>query len=321
MQKKNRVNRHTEIASVQSYHSHENSRGASNYAQCGFTEKGYYTSDRIVKLVNGERADGKPMKGYGLEVETVSTITRQTVLAEVYDKIIFPIFPKYLWKMQNDCSLGGRSNAECITQVMTMECIRNNYSAFKAMYNDYFPAFGIKANDSSCGMHVNISRACFGSDEETQEHAMKNLLYFVNAHFDLACALTMRDRAHTRYCMPSTRLDKAFIRDNDLETLARYSCGHGCACNLAHVNEDGTARFELRVVGGQPTYGAFRNTMETIFWLVKVCKKLTLDDMDDLVKVFRGCNQYVLDRLATMCRIEHAELRQIHDAVKREDLL
>jgi hypothetical protein len=61
--------------------------------------------------------------------------------------------------------------------------------------------------------------------------------------------------------------------------------------------------------------------METIFWLVKVCKKLALDDMDDVVKIFRGCNQYVFDRLRTMCNIDRDALTQIRDSVKREDLL
>ena len=77
-----------DIASVQRYHG--GPARSVNYAYNGFKENRYYTSDRTIKLDNDfNRPDGKPLKGIGLEMEVVSDITSQTVLAEVLDKIIF----------------------------------------------------------------------------------------------------------------------------------------------------------------------------------------------------------------------------------------
>ena len=58
---------------------------------------------------------------------------------------------------------------------------------------------------------------------------------------------------------------------------------------------------------------------------VEAVKKLSWEDLDDLTKVFSGCNQYVFDRLNTKCKTAGAitteQLDAIRNTVIREELL
>lgn len=306
------------ISRVQGYHN-GNFIGE-NYAFDGFTSNKYFTSDRFIKLDEMfRRPDGKPLQGFGLEIETECTgIRNVSVLAEVLHKVIFTHFPADLFKLQRDGSLDGDSSAECITQVMTREFIRNNYANFKLMYDTYFPAFGISAASTNCGMHCNISRAVFGKDEKTQTEAVRKLYYIVNHHFDLMCALLHRNRRATGYCSRMS-CEKDYCKTLN---LAAQSCSHGVSFNLGHWN---AGRIEIRLVGGQTNYACFRNTMESIFHLCAAVKKLSWNDCDDVTKIFAGCNQYVFDRLKSFCNqagtITEDQLATIRATVKREELI
>lgn len=320
MRKEAKTTKNAVLATVQGYHQRQT---LGNYAFQGFRANKYFTSDRFIPLDNAfRRPDGKPLKGYGLEIETECRGVRNVqVLAEVFDKIIFPAFPADLFKMQHDGSLGGDSSAECITQVMTKEFIRNNYAAFKLMYDTYFPAFQIScAASGNCGMHVNLSNALFGRSEEAQQVAIKKLLYLVNRNFSFFCALTNRDISHTIYCGKMHQYSTVNgARNADLYNMPS---DHSNCCNFSHFPE---GRVELRIVGGQSTFPCFRNTMEAIFHVIEAVKKLSWSDLDHIEKVFAGCNQYVFDRLNTKCKqagtITATELAAIHATIVREELL
>lgn len=188
MRKESKQAKQATISAVQGYHA-GSSWGSEEYAFQGFQSNKYFTSDRYVPLsASYDRVDGKPLKGYGLEIETeCNGVTNTAVLAEVLTKVVFSHFPADLFKLQRDGSLHGDSSAECITQIMTKEFIRNHYGAFKLMFDTYFPAFGISASASgNCGMHVNISRGAFGKSEEVQATAVRKLYYIINHHYDLS---------------------------------------------------------------------------------------------------------------------------------------
>ena len=290
-----------------------------NYAFEGFHSNKYFTSDRFIPMdEHFQRSDGKPLKGYGLEIETECRgISNTAVLAEVLNNILFAHFPADLFKLQRDGSLAGDSSSECITQVMTKEFIRNNYASFKLMYDTYFPAFNISCG-TNCGMHVNISRALFGRSDDAQTLAVRKLYYIVNHHYDLCCALFYRNPRYTTYCS-RMRADLETCKTLD---LGRQGCSHGVCFNLGHWN---SGRIEIRLVGGQKNYPCFRNTMESVFHLVDAVKHLSWNDCDDLTKIFAGCNQYVYDRLKSYCRtagtISDDDLEAIRATIKREDLL
>lgn len=304
------------ISRVEGYHA-----GAygEEYAFAGFQSNKYFTSDRFIPLnATFTRTDGKPLKGFGLEIETeCSGIHNTQVLAEVLNKIIFTHFPADLFKLQRDGSLRGDSSAECITQIMTKEFIRNNYAAFKLMYNTYFPAFHITCGDN-CGMHVNISRGYFGRTDKAQTEAVRKLYYIVNRHFNFCCALFHRNPNRTNYCA-RMRYDLDYCKGLD---LANQGCSHGISFNLGHWN---SGRIEIRLVGGQKDYPCFRNTMESVFHLCDAVKTLSWADCDDLSKIFAGCNQYVYDRLKSYCRqagtITDDQLAAIRPTVKRAELI
>jgi len=291
MRKDAKKTKDVEITRVHGYHEGGSYNDAESYAFAGFKGNKYFTSDRYVKLnANFTRADGKPLKGYGLEIETECfSIGNNDVLAEVLNKIIFPHFPDDLFKLQRDGSLRGESSAEAITQIMTREFIRNNYANFKVMYDTYFPAFKIACGDR-CGMHVNISNGCFGKIKKMQDDAIRKLYYIVNHHYRLCCELFNRNPACTDYCAQMQN-DKEYCKGLD---LSHMPCSHGISFNCGHYD---SGRIEIRLVGGQKNYACFRNTMETVFWLVDRVKSLSWDDCDNIVKIFQGCNQYVLSRL------------------------
>ena len=179
------------ISSIQSYHNHAENH-CTNYAYVGFKQNKYYTSDRFITLdANFHRSDGKPLRGYGLEIETENqVISSQTVYAEMLEKIVFTHFPTDLFKLQRDGSLHGESSAECITQVMTREFIRNQYPAWKVMFDTYFPAIGTSCSKSgNCGMHVNMSLGLFGRTKAAQDEAIRKLLYIINHHYKFCIQL------------------------------------------------------------------------------------------------------------------------------------
>lgn len=321
MRKSAKQEKNIKITQVDGYHNR--TQYGINYAYQGFGVNKFFTSDRYIKLDdNFNRPDGKALKGFGIEIETECRgLKNQTVYAEVLNKIVLAEFPEHLFKLQDDGSLGGDVSAEIISQVMTREFIRNHYKEFKAMYNTYFPAFQIScASSGKCGMHVNISNAMFGAKKESQDLAIKKLLYIVNKHFNLFCALTNRNHNLTGYC---SRMYSYANKDNAKNaTLEHFECSHGVCFNLGHYTK---GRVELRIVGGQANYACFRNTMESVFHVVDAVKRLTWEECDDVAKIFAGCNQYVFDRLATKCfeigAITTDQLRVIQPTVKREELL
>lgn len=311
----------TSIADISGYHSGNNLSAVgipTNYAFRGFNGSWYFNSDRREELIPGPggllyRKSGQPMEGYGLEIETECRgITNRKVLADVMDKIVFPVF-KFgadMFKMQSDISLGGDTSVECITQVMTKSRIRNDYPAYRAMFDEYFPAFGISAASSNCGMHVNVSNAVFGKTVETQAVAIRKLYYIVNKHFDFCCKLFGRNPERTRYC---GRMDYSGAKTLDLNSA---SASHGNCMNLSHFPE---GRIEIRLVGGQPGYYSFRNTMECVFFLCERVRSISWADCDDIVKIFTGCNNYVMKRLPD-CGLSTEQLAAIRETVKTEDL-
>lgn len=319
MRKEAKTTKAATLSTVSGYHQGGSWADAESYAFAGFRANKYFTSDRYIGLDERfNRHDGKPLKGFGLEIETECRgIHSATVYAEVLNNVIFTHFPADLFKLQRDGSLSGDVSAECITQVMTREFIRNNYNAFKLMYDTYFPAFNISCG-ANCGMHVNLSNALFGRTEKAQIEAIRKLFYIVNHHYGFCCALFNRDSSRTMYCRQMNNA-KDYARNLD---LCHAPGGHGVSMNLDHF---ASGRVELRLVGGQKNFPCFRNTMESVFYLVEAVKRLSWADCDDLVKIFSGCNQYVFDRIKSFCAqrgtITSAQVEAIRPTVQREDLI
>ena len=264
----------------------------------------YYASDRAKPLHSIEFA-----KGYAIEWEMTSLLTRDSnILATILDAEFSRHFPENFYKYERDCTV----DIECVSQVGTKAFWRNKYADVKEIYK-YLKTIQTypNANAQSCGMHVNISVANFGKDEATQRTNIMKLHNWINkddAHYRFACAMVHRDINHNDWAQR--------VRPDELSP----SGDHARCMNYSHMNEGRAARVEIRLVGAQKTYGAWRNTMETVFWLVKQSKELSAKDWENPVKLWSGCNQYVFDRLQDNFRdIEKLEI--IHANVKREELI
>lgn len=300
------------LASVQGYHQGGWTGATSeSYAFMGYGKNKYFTSDRWIALdENFCKEDGSPVKGYGLEIETECySIINQTVYANLLEKVIFPLFPADLFKMQNDGSLDGDTSAECITQVMTKEFIRNHYKDFKSMYDVYFKSFDIRCGaGTDCGMHCNISTALLGGTEKAQIETARKIFFLINNYYDLFKVAFSRENS-TTWSGKFLNYSKDYCKSLDVATMRN---DHGKCLNYSHFN---AGRIEIRLVGGQKNYASFRNTMETIFHIVDVAKKISWNDIDNLVKWFGGCNNYVFDRLER-CVNENVLSRSVLESIR-----
>ncbi|MBP5248634.1 MAG: hypothetical protein J6Y20_10145 [Lachnospiraceae bacterium] len=326
MRKEAKIRQNVETAYIQGYHANSgaNWHDSESYAFAGFCELLYFNSDRKLKLkelpdgtmgfVVRDGEDPKPLQGYGLEIETeCSSILYYDVLAEVMQKVIFPNFKfgKQMFKMQEDGSLGGETSVEVITQVMTKGRIRNDYAAYQTMFDKYFPRLGITANarSTSCGMHVNISNAVFGDTKAEQDEAIRKFYYAINRHYRFMCKLFCRPEDKTEWCAEMTQehLESQYYFSDEhaaenyawpnamhIDLNGPVPTAHSNCVNLAHYK---AGRIELRLVGGQDSYVRFRNTMECVFHLTENIRKVRWADLDDLTKLFKGCNNYVVKRL------------------------
>ena len=307
-----------QVNGIQGYHQGGSWDGES-YAFAGFPCNGYFNSDRMLPVVINdrgylERLDGMPMAGYGTEMEIeCNSILNTAVLAEIMTNVILPKFKfgKKMFKLQSDSSLGGRTSVEVISQVMTKGRIRNDYAAYKTMYDTYFPNLGLKSDsyETSCGMHVNVSLGVFGKTKGEQYEAIRKLYYLINKNHRFFAKAFYRDPENTYWCneMTESHLDavesyhlnahqwrwqnaKNLDFDADRLPMAHQNC-----LNVSHIK---AGRIEIRLVGGQRNYFTYRNTMEMVFWITENIGRMSWTDLDDLVKVFKGCNQYVCKRLA-----------------------
>lgn len=293
---------------------------------CGEHEKQYvFVSDRPSEATYDYHlvSDGSLPAMYGIELETQNWgITRQTIYANVLRYICFQNFHKDLWKIERDGSLtGSDSSAECISQPMTKAYMRNHYKDFKAMWK-FFSELGISCDETGkCGMHVHISNTCFGREQKTQDEAVRKLLYIVNKHYDLMVRLVYRNPNVTGYCPQMLDFtDKEYCKNHSLNS---FDDDHYVCINMGHYRE--AENVELRLVGGQKSYACFRNTMECVFHLVEAVKRISWNDCDSIVKIFKGCNQYVFDRLSTYVfdagLISNVELNSIRETIKTDNLL
>lgn len=299
------------------------------YHRGNFERLVFFNSDRKINL-NGDYTvspDNKPstltivkagqhLKGFGLEIETVGQpITLgETVYCNLLDLIFSKAgFDDDFFKIEEDCTVNG----ECITQVFAKSWLRNNYKLFKGMY-ELFDAFHITTNDERCGMHVNLDLSNLGSDTETQIENARKLGYVINKHYDFFTIAFSRNRRDLGYCR---RMNSDMDYWKNTPATA-FPSSHGISYNMGHVLEN---RIEIRLVGGQKNYPCFRNTMETVFHLIDRVCKLSWNDLDDLTKVFKGCNKHVWDRLSTNCYqagyITESDLNAIRPTVKEERFL
>ena len=281
-------------------------------------DRNYTVSERNTASTKKIAKVGSHLNLFGIELETISPLCKPghntpesdfvliaNILGLAMDKAGFP---DDFWKYEKDCTV----SAECVSQTFTKAWMRNNYKVFKAMY-EMFPNLKVTTNDPRCGMHVNIDLTNLGGTREEQIDNARKLGYFINKHYDL-CKVAVNRLGDNTWC-PPMRSDRDYWKETP---LYGFNTSHsGCCVNMGHVDE---GRIEIRLVGGQKNYPCFRNTMETVFFMVDRVKKISWKDLDNVGKFFEGCNRHVWDRLKTNCKeagvISDADLERIAPTVK-----
>lgn len=290
-----------------------------------------YTSDRFILLNDDHTVSennpasvlksiakaGASLPNIGIEWELIcdfcpvgheASETDQTLCANVL-KLCFDKagFHDDFFKIESDCTV----SVECVSQTFTKGWLRNNYKCFKGAYS-MFSALQTTSNNLKCGMHVNLDLTNFGKDRDTQIMNVRKLGYLINKHYDFfACAFN-RDRRATHWC-PRMNSTKEYWKTTGIGWGGFPTAHDSCCVNMGHIGQN---YVEIRLVGGQKNYACFRNTMETVLHIVDAVKKLSWNDMDDLAKVFKGCNNYVFDRLSTKCLEAGVIDRATVDAIK-----
>lgn len=297
----------------------------SGYHGGDFESLTFYNSDRKIKLNSNYTVSeanpegikklfkaGSHVKAFGLEVETVGEPIQfgTTFYTNILDLIFTKAgFDGDFFKIESDATVNG----ECITQTFSRAWLRNNYKCFKAMY-ELFDIFKITTDDSRCGMHVNVDLSNFGIDFDTQTENARKLGYVINKHYNLF-KIAFNRTGSTNWCgrMSTT---KEFWKETPLDS---FSSSHGNCYNMSHIRAN---RIEIRLVGGQKNYPCFRNTMETVFHIIDRVCKLSWNDLDNVQKLFKGCNAHVFSRLSENCAnagvISAEDVNAIRETVKEE---
>lgn len=296
------------------------------YHHGDYEERLVWASDRPQKADHMYRllSDGSMLPMFGVEVETQNWgIANKAIYANVLKQIVFQFFPDKLWKYENDASLddhGCDSSAECISQPMTKAFIRNHYRDFKSMF-DWFEKLGTSCvRTGDCGMHVHMSITNFGRSKKTQDEALRKFYFIVNHHYGLIRNLVARrkDADNSTYYFGQVRISMEEAKNIDFDTWNPNN--HHVAVNLGHYRN---GDIEFRLVGGQKNYPCFRNTMESVFYLIDAVKRISWADCLNPVKIFSGCNQYVFDRLESIVHdagyITDAQLAEIRPTVKNDN--
>lgn len=299
-------------------------RNLAMYHNGSYEQLTAYNSDRKVKLnpdytVSADntastlklfKANNR-MNLFGIELETFTRRYGDTygdsMQGTIYCNVLHMIYEKCgfdsdFFKTETDCTV----SAESVSQTFTKAWMRNNYRCFKAMY-EMFEKLGITTDSVKVGMHVNVDLSNFGSKMDEQVENARKLGYLINKNYDFFKAAFYRK--NTEWC-PRMNDTMEYWKYTPIN---RFPISHNACCvNMSHIAQN---RIEIRLVAGQKNYPCFRNTMEVVFQILDRIKSLSWKDCDDLTKVFKGCNNYVYDRLKTLCYDANTITREQLDAI------
>ena len=293
-----------------------------------------FNSDRVIKLnpdytVSTDNAPSTlkickagshlPLMGFEWEVKAPELRRAgSTALCTVMDLVMNKAgFPDDLFKIEADCTV----DAEAITQTFTRQWLRNSYKDFKAAYS-MFERLGITTNHYDCGMHINLDLTNFGKDRDAQMENVRKMGFLINYHYDFFKVALHRlpvPADHENWA-PRMNANMDYWKTTE---IGMFPTGHSSCCvNMGHVRQ---GRVEIRLVGGQRNFPCFRNTWETMFQMIDMVKKLDWEDLKDLTKVFKGCNNYVFSRLEENCLragvISPEAIEAIRPTVKRVQMI
>lgn len=245
------------MATLTRYHTADcGTCGGKTYAREGFDVPGYWTK-------NGRVDRPSISEGIGIEIETGTNEGDYNGASDFVNNYLEPeirnTFDEGFFKYQDDISIRFRYRVEIISQVFTRGWYNNGgRDKLKYLFDVIFRDLEMGQN-SSCGNHINISKALFYNDRSAwlfDEEITNN--YYI-------------------YCRKFGREpDADGYWDNEYfskRTGMYREEGHDTAINWKHWDEGSASRLEARIVGKASSGEEYCGYIDAILELIDTCNK------------------------------------------------
>lgn len=217
---------------------------------------------------------GPGMYYFGAELE-IDNGNDATNLLDDLDRIINPEEMFY----EHDCSLN--SGFEMITQPHTA-------AAFREMpWSEILGAcrrWGYESHDAgTCGLHIHISRECFGANEVEQDRNIAKLIYFYDRWFADVQKFSRRNRDQVCSWANKYNVDTIGEAENAVRE-GRYA-GRYHAVNITN-----TSTVEIRIMRGTLNYDTFMASFDFVQKTAEAASRIDISEIDDLAKWIGNCD-------------------------------
>lgn len=139
---------------------------------------------------------------------------------------------------------------------------------------------GMRGHDTStCGLHVHVSRAAFGSSREEQEEAVARLMFIFESHWDKIVRFSRRteealNRWAARYLGETEEAKKVY----KYKEHAQRKCGSRYHC----VNNMNRATVEIRIFRSTLLPETFRATIEFVHLITEAAIHLSDEQVEEM---------------------------------------
>ena len=275
------------MARLTDYHSSDyGTCDGKTYARQGFDVAGYWTE-------KGREPRPAVSEGGGLEIECGTNNDFNPSTYEDYEGTddfvnnyleprIREIFDEGFFKYQSDSSIDYEHPVEIISQVFTRGWYNNGgREKLMRLFDEIFVDLNIHQN-SSCGNHINISRAMFINDRSAWlfDEAINN-------NFDYYCYKFGRSDFEGQH------IDTSYF---ERRCVDERQGGHYTAVNWTHWNEGASSRLEVRIVGRASDGEEYCSYIDTVFDLVDECNRRAKAEKASVKKAYMSQEIYEYER-------------------------
>lgn len=198
---------------------------------------------------------------------------------------------KGLIHLEHDGSLGDYG-IEIVSNPMTIDYFKKVDWAKLLKLCQESGYYSHDAN-SSCGLHIHISRSVFGKDEKSQELAIKKLVNFVNNFFDDFVKLSRRNSTQVNdWC--GKYYDNYTGVANSKRLIDRFNKGsHGDRYFAVNLTNDDT--IEFRLFRGTLNLASFLASVDIVWNVFKNAKTISWENINNIEAWFKGINPKTLE--------------------------
>lgn len=252
----------------------------------------YYYGKKIAKRP-------RTFKGYGIELEVQTTQhddNRSIKARKDLLNILTNDDPRNEVYFMRDGSIGD--GFEIITQPHTEEEFKklNWKDALESLISNRYRSH----NGNACGLHIHSSRYLYGDTKEEQNDNIAKVLYFYEKNWEDMFKFSRRTDDHWckkyagHFVNRSRWNSYTHCYENySIDPLTKEGCkmlvdNNGYGDRYYAVNCTNKNTIEFRIFRGTLVLNTFNATMDLTFNLVKNCKNISWEDIDDTSKWLEG---------------------------------